>query len=176
MCNQPDKEPAAANWVQVRYAADFRECEMCGEPYCDMHDMHYADCDCVGPTQDGYEYSTNENGESIARSILTSEIVMTFEEYSKRAHATAIYPEGLAYPALGLAGEAGEVAEKVKKKLRDGKFDEKLFHKELGDVLWYLNELCLATGTTLSEIAEINVDKLESRQARGKLQGSGDER
>jgi len=106
---------------------------------------------------------------------------MKFEEYQKRATATAIYPAkfSVLYPALGLAGEAGEVADKVKKIVRDNKqlVDEREeLAKELGDVLWYINAMARDIGYSLEVIAEINLNKLESRKERGTLQGSGDNR
>ena len=111
---------------------------------------------------------------------------MTFNEYQDHAATTAIYPKrgkisGLAYTALGLNGEAGEVAEKIKKALRDnnGVIDEAKTYelaKELGDVLWYVAETASQLGLSLGQIAEINVEKLYSRKDRGQLQGSGDER
>lgn len=111
---------------------------------------------------------------------------MTFDEYQEHAATTAIYPErgaigGLAYTVLGLNGEAGEVAEKIKKALRDndGVIDERKTYelaKELGDVLWYVAETATQLGLSLGQIAEINVEKLFSRKVRGELQGSGDNR
>ena len=105
---------------------------------------------------------------------------MTFNEYQARAHALAFYPENRAieYVALKLAGEAGEVAEKVGKMIRDGMPDT--FHqeiaKELGDVLWYVQEMAGVVGYTLSDVADLNMTKLESRKTRGVLGGSGDNR
>ena len=102
---------------------------------------------------------------------------MNFNEYQKIARSTAIYPKEykVIYPALGLCGEAGEVAEKVKKNIRDGKsLDGVRF--ELGDVLWYVAVLADDLGVTLEEIAQANVDKLKWRKYRGKIGGSGDNR
>jgi NTP pyrophosphatase (non-canonical NTP hydrolase) len=87
----------------------------------------------------------------------------------------------LAYPALGLAGEAGEVAEHAKKAIRDdaGVVTEerrRAMAKELGDVLWYVSQLASELGLELDEIARANLEKLLSRQHRGVLSGSGDER
>lgn len=112
---------------------------------------------------------------------------MDFADYQQRAGETAIYPghgnlQGLAYVTLGLTGEAGEVANKVKKLIRDhyGKTmtDEQrtMLSGELGDVLWYLAQACAELGVDLGEIAAMNLAKLESRALRGTLQGDGDQR
>jgi NTP pyrophosphatase (non-canonical NTP hydrolase) len=104
-------------------------------------------------------------------------------DYQELSRRTARYPREawLAYPALGLAGEAGEVAEHAKKAIRDdaGKVtDERrgAMSKELGDVLWYVAQLANELGLDLDEIAQANLDKLLSRQQRGTLSGSGDDR
>lgn len=106
---------------------------------------------------------------------------MTLDEYQQRAMQTAIYPHPHVlpiYPALGLCGEAGEVAEKLKKMLRDGVTPEKshALANELGDVLWYLAALASDLGFDLSDIAVMNLEKLESRKQRDVIQGDGDER
>jgi NTP pyrophosphatase (non-canonical NTP hydrolase) len=109
---------------------------------------------------------------------------LTFEEYAEDAGATARYPnrgDNIIYPVLGLTGEAGEVAEKVKKLLRDqdGVIDEEFrqaIKKELGDVLWYLTAMAYELGFSLEEVAEANIEKLHSRRERGKIHGSGDDR
>ena len=109
---------------------------------------------------------------------------MTFEEYQKLSRETAIYPDigkNYIYPTLGLAGESGEVAEKVKKILRDneGIVDEekkKEITKELGDVLWYLAQIASEIGVPLEEVASLNIEKLRSRFDRNKIKGSGDNR
>lgn len=109
---------------------------------------------------------------------------MNFEEYQKKSRETAIYPnkdKNFIYPTLGLVGEAGEVAEKIKKVLRDknGAVEEetrKELEKELGDVLWYLSQLATELNLPLEEIAASNIDKLFSRKERNKLHGSGDNR
>ena len=110
--------------------------------------------------------------------------LMDFSEYQSLSRRTATYPnagEDLTYPALGLCGEAGEVAEKVKKTLRDDGgvlSDERreALSRELGDVLWYLSQLATEADLDLETIAEENLDKLLSRQERGVLRGSGDDR
>lgn len=109
---------------------------------------------------------------------------MTFEEYQKKSRETAIYPNkdnNFIYPTLGLAGEAGEIAEKIKKILRDknGVVDEearKEISKELGDVLWYVSQLATELNLSLEEIVSLNIEKLKSRKERGQLHGSGDNR
>ena len=111
---------------------------------------------------------------------------MTFDEYQEFAKTTAIYPDNakVVYPTLGLSGEAGEVAEKVKKNIRKSKFGSFEFYgnelddiaKELGDVLWYISAIASDIGYDLEIIAQMNVDKLKSRMERDKLQGSGDNR
>ena len=108
---------------------------------------------------------------------------MELSEYQRLSRRTAEYPRAawLAYPALGLAGEAGEVAEHAKKAIRDdgGKVDEErkaAMAKELGDVLWYVAQIASELSLDLDEIAQANLDKLLSRQRRGVLSGSGDDR
>ena len=109
---------------------------------------------------------------------------MNFTEYQNLALSTAIYPMMYkkVYPALGLCGEAGEVAEKIKKVIRDGVdygYEEEFradLTKELGDVLWYVAALASDLDISLNEIAEKNVQKLASRKKRNKIGGSGDNR
>lgn len=109
---------------------------------------------------------------------------MDFEEYQKISRKTAIYPDkdnNFVYVTLGLIGEAGEVAEKIKKVLRDsnGILDEERkqsLKKELGDVLWYLAQLSTELGLSLDDIACFNIEKLSSREQRGTLHGDGDNR
>jgi len=103
----------------------------------------------------------------------------SFDEYQKFARSTAFYPPdaGVIYPTMGLASEAGEVAGKVKKYIRDGgEFPVADLKKELGDVLWYVAVLAAEFKINLSEVAEANVNKLMDRSARGALSGSGDNR
>ena len=106
---------------------------------------------------------------------------MNFNEYQKHARSTAIYPEEykVIYPALGLCGEAGEVAEKIKKTVRgDTSLDEVSGNiaMELGDVLWYVAVLADDLGITLDQIANWNVAKLNRRWRKGKIKGDGDNR
>lgn len=108
---------------------------------------------------------------------------MTFADYQEVARSTAIYPteHAVTYPALGLCGEAGEVAEKVKKWLRDDSGEmtnerRDAIAKELGDCLWYVSNLCSDLGLTLENVAAANVSKLLGRKERGQLKGDGDDR
>lgn len=109
---------------------------------------------------------------------------MEFKEYQQESRKTAVYPvigQGFVYPALGLAGESGEVVEKIKKIFRDqqgivGDEQRQAVAKELGDVLWYLAQLATELDLDLNQVAQDNLDKLFSRQQRGQLHGSGDER
>lgn len=109
---------------------------------------------------------------------------MRLADYQRDSRATAIYPgvgENLLYPTLGLCGEAGEVAEKVKKMLRDDAgvlTDERrtALGAELGDVLWYVAQVATEAGLELDAVAEANLTKLRSRMDRSALTGDGDER
>lgn len=108
---------------------------------------------------------------------------MTFETYEEIALSTKTYGTGqeIIYPTLGLNGEAGEVAEKVKKALRDenGVFSKERKEeiiKELGDCLWYINAIANDIDSSLAEVAQVNIDKLVSRKLRGQIHGDGDNR
>ncbi|MGB1416827.1 MAG: nucleoside triphosphate pyrophosphohydrolase family protein [Synechococcus sp.] len=109
---------------------------------------------------------------------------MELNAYQEAARKTAAYPDigrNPIYPTLGLTGEAGEVADKVKKVLRDGDgvFDaetREAIKLELGDVLWYVAQLALELGYDLDQVAAANLDKLASRASRGQIAGSGDHR
>lgn len=109
---------------------------------------------------------------------------MTFEEYQNLSRKFAAYPShgsNFVYPTLGLTSEAGEVADKFKKIIRDedGKMSEEKkleIVKELGDVLWYLSQLSSELDVSLDKVASTNLEKLHSRMERGKISGSGDNR
>ena len=105
---------------------------------------------------------------------------MNFKEYQDKARQTAVYPKtnpSWIYPMLGLCGETGEIAEKLKKVIRDGNpIDKDALKKELGDVLWYIANLAYELGLDLENIAQTNIDKLFSRKERNCLHGSGDNR
>lgn len=109
---------------------------------------------------------------------------MKLSDYQKQSKKTALYPaigHKIVYPALGLAGEAGEVANKIKKIFRDNDGDiseskTKELNKELGDVLWYVAQVASELGLDLDEVAQLNLDRLNSRFERGVIQGDGDNR
>lgn len=109
---------------------------------------------------------------------------MNFNEYQKLSRKTAIYPSAgsnWTYPVLGLSGEAGEVAEKFKKIIRDSngivtEEHKASIQKELGDVLWYVAQIASELDLDLDAIAAKNIEKLYSRLERGVIQGSGDNR
>ena len=111
-------------------------------------------------------------------------MAMTLKEYQEAPKQTAKYPDTMAlvYLSLGISSEAGEVAGKMKKRIRDG--DSKMTHEEwvqamsseIGDVLWYAARLADERGLDLSQIAQENMDKLLDRKARGVIGGSGDNR
>ena len=109
---------------------------------------------------------------------------MDFQAYQQQSRTTARYPEAGStpiYPTLGLCGEAGEVADKVKKVIRDrgGSFSPEVIEAlklELGDVLWYVAQLATELGLDLDAIASANLEKLASRAARNVIAGDGDNR
>jgi NTP pyrophosphatase (non-canonical NTP hydrolase) len=112
---------------------------------------------------------------------------MDMRYYQRKTGETAFYPRdaktALCYLSLGLCGESGEVAEKLKKIIRDSDSEMELsaeqkqnIAKELGDVLWYVAQLSGQLGFDLGEIAEMNLQKLRDRQSRNRLSGDGDNR
>lgn len=109
---------------------------------------------------------------------------MDFEEYQKKSRKTAVYPnigKNHVYPTLGIAGEAGEIANKMGKVMRDNKNKitsqrKRDISHELGDILWFIAQLSTELKLSLNDIAEENIKKLQSRLKRGELRGSGDNR
>lgn len=108
---------------------------------------------------------------------------MTLNEYQQAALETAVYPKEyrIIYPALGMTGEAGEVADKVKKVIRDNDKEftdnkKREIAMEISDVMWYCATLANDLGYTLEEIGIMNIEKLKSRKERGVIGGSGDNR
>ena len=97
---------------------------------------------------------------------------LTFNDYQKTARETAIYKDGIFYPVLGLCGESGEVADKIKKIYRDNngiisEDNKEQLVKEMGDVLWYLTAVAAIKGFTLEDIWQHNVENLEARREAG---------
>ena len=103
---------------------------------------------------------------------------LDLNSYQRAAERTAIYASkhAILYPALGLAGEAGEVANKVKKMMRDGEFDREGIKQELGDCLWYIAAMCRDLNVSMTDLAMANLEKLLDRKSRGTLKGNGDKR
>ena len=109
---------------------------------------------------------------------------MNFNDYQTKSRKTAKYPaigHPVIYPTLGLVNEAGEVAGKIKKVFRDqggeiSKETRSALKAELGDVLWYIAQVCTELDLSLGEVAEYNIDKLYSRLERGTIKGEGDNR
>lgn len=109
---------------------------------------------------------------------------MDFNEYQKETRKTAVYPglgNNFSFPMIGLAGETGEVAEKIKKIIRDknGIVDEEArreVEKELGDVLWYLAQLATELDIALEDVVACNLEKIVSRKERNMIHGDGDNR
>ena len=103
---------------------------------------------------------------------------ITLNEYQDRAHLTSILTTPRYYPIIGLCGETGEVAELLKKSIRDGNgfLDEDKLKIELGDVLWYLAEICTRYKLNLEDVAIANLNKLADRKQRNVIHGEGDNR
>lgn len=111
---------------------------------------------------------------------------MDLDTYAEQARQTAVYPnagtgatDALAYATLGLAGEAGELANKVKKILRGdprGWDTREAMISELGDVLWYVAALAGELGISLDDVATLNLAKLADRASSGTIKGDGDNR
>ena len=105
----------------------------------------------------------------------------TYQRESRKTWNEIAVDHPIVYPTLGLANEAGEVAGKIKKIFRDkggviGEEDRQALKYELGDVLWYLTQICTELNLTLEEVAAANLEKLFSRLERGQIRGEGDHR
>lgn len=103
---------------------------------------------------------------------------MTLNEYQKESDkfTKTNIKNNISYSALGLAGESGEVCDKIKKSIRDGNLDRDSIILELGDVLWYLARICDNLQIDLDVVAKLNIQKLTSRTERNVISGEGDNR
>ncbi len=109
------------------------------------------------------------------------ELFSTYQRESRKTWGVIDVNHPIVYPTLGLVNEAGEVAGKIKKIFRDkggaiGDADREALKYELGDVLWYLTQICTELDLTLEDVAAANIEKLFSRLERGQIRGEGDER
>ena len=149
-------------------------------------------------TEDGLKISERkaaqvdkELADKLAEERYIDDPTVTLDHYQKKALSTASYPRdaiaALSYVCLGLCGESGEIAEKIKKAIHKSNGENSTFdkilseqkealQKELGDVLWYLSALATELDISLSDVANTNLKKLYSRQLRKQIIGSGDER
>lgn len=151
-------------------------------PYLDSPITKYTDSELSEPThypkdtETGSSTGTNQNGAS----------AYTFNNYQNDTATTAIYPgagtgspEAFAYLCLKLNGEVGEVGEAYAKFLR-GDYEwaecKRIIRKELGDVLWYVSQICSELDEKIGEIANDNIHKLADRKQRGVIRGSGNDR
>ena len=141
---------------------------------------HCSDCDLFSQCRNFDVPCHNSRTRVIYKRIKES---VTISEYQKAALSTAIYPKDreIDYLTLALCGEAGELADKVKKVIRDNEGHYTMTHRhaiaeELGDVLWYAANLANAIGYDLEGVCKMNIDKVESRRRRGKIHGEGDNR
>jgi NTP pyrophosphatase (non-canonical NTP hydrolase) len=133
----------------------------------------------VTPQSIAEDLNALKTRKDIPYEVLKIDVSETFNGYQDFVKSMKVYPEkhAIVYPALGIAGEGGEVAEKVKKWLRgDRELDKLELLKEAGDVLWYLASLADDLGFTFQDMVDENVKKLNSRKARGVQKGDGDNR
>lgn len=113
--------------------------------------------------------------------LMKIELFQTYQQESRKTWGIIEMNDPIVYPTLGLVNEAGEVAGKIKKIFRDKKgiiseADREGLKHELGDVLWYLTQICTELDLSLEEVAEANLVKLFARLDRGTIQGDGDHR
>lgn len=161
------------------------DCPKCGTPlrrmWGEMWDRDLAICPEKGCDYEKelYTMTCHEiDGTIIMFDTREDEEKMVMNDYQKQAFTTATEEsQNIYYMTMGLTGEAGEIANKVKKVMRDGKqLDIEDIKHELGDVLWYVASFATVLGIDLEEVAQANLDKLASRKARGVIGGSGDNR
>jgi NTP pyrophosphatase (non-canonical NTP hydrolase) len=128
-----------------------------------------------------FAQSIDKAFEPVVNAVEASAVIFEARRAARDGLVTIQANLGLIYTTMGLAGEAGEVADQAKRIVRDDNFvltearRDKLI-RESGDVFWYLAQLATALGVTLEEVARINIAKLKARQEQGKLKGEGDNR
>jgi len=167
------------------------KCPQCGSPHVKQIDgginerLNVKVCQCQKCEHQFNLTALEEALENLLPSKGFEESIINFDHYQEFTDEVADYPTEKGkvpmYPALGLAGEAGEVCDNIKKIHRDdgGTLTEARRQKlrgELGDTLWYLARIAIHAGFSLSDIASYNINKLRDRKARGKIHGDGDER
>lgn len=161
------------------------DCPRCGTTLCrmwgEMWDLDLALCpnkSCEYEKQLHTMTCHEVDGTIIMFDTREDEDKMVMNDYQKQAFTTATEEcKNIFYMTMGMTGEAGEIANKVKKVMRDGKqLDIEDIKHELGDVLWYVASFATVLGIDLEEVAQANIEKLKSRKARGVIGGSGDNR
>jgi len=125
--------------------------------------------------------TSHQSGYEISQPIMNTPNFNTYQTEARKTWSLIHTDHAIVYPTLGLANEAGEVAGKVKKLFRDkngqiSEADRQALKQELGDVLWYLAQICTELDLSLQEVAEANLTKLFDRLERGMIQGDGDKR
>lgn len=162
-----------------------RKCPWCngtGREYAEPNSSRWIpcpDCNGTGQEQEDNQPCVKKETEDEEFEIITKNerTRMNLNEYQKQAMTTCEEQcDNIIYMTLGLAGEAGEFANKVKKQIRDGALDEKAAMKELGDVLWYVAGCAKQLGYDLEDVARVNLLKLADRAERNAIGGNGDER
>lgn len=131
------------------------------------------------PESNKIEQEVYQDLETRLSQAMENRKTVEFNQYQEFVKTMKVYPEkhAIVYPALGIAGEGGEIAEKVKKWLRgDRELDKTEVAKELGDVCWYIASMADDLGFTLQQVIQMNVEKLTSRKERGVQKGDGDNR
>lgn len=131
------------------------------------------------PESNKIEQEVYQDLETRLSQAMENRKTIEFNQYQEFVKSMKVYPEkhAIVYPALGIAGEGGEIAEKVKKWLRgDRELDKTEVAKELGDVCWYIASMADDLGFTLEQVIQMNVEKLTSRKERGVQKGDGDNR
>lgn len=179
-----DLSEADLSYVDLSYANLWKADLCCADlSYADLNEANLSEADLSGADLSGADLSEAELTQTILYNTKMKKgaietIALSLNNYQKQANSFRLEnASSLEYAILGVNGEAGELAEKMKKIIRDGKdIDKKEFMKETGDVLWYVAALCQSLGCTLEDVARLNINKLSDRKLRGKISGNGDNR